>query len=795
MKRKILKTAFNLVLTLSIILTTIIVGGTNVSAATSYYVSTTGNDNNQGTLASPWKTIQKAANTVAAGDTVYLMGGNYSKSNGSLPNKVVVNVSGSNGNYITFTNYPGETVTIDGTGISLPSEINGVENWQGLIEATGKSYLKFIGLRVVNSDWAAFLIKGIGGNSHYITIQGCYIYNARSAAVIMSGDGGANTSGNFKVLGNEADRCANDSTGDTHIQEVISIQYGVSDVEVANNYVHDYINDSVWGGEGIDIKNGTSNATVHHNEVVNTTSVGIYVDGFSAYQSNISVYNNSIHDVAGSNGLALASEAGGICEYVNVYNNIVYNNYEGMRIPSYGTGTTRNAKVTNNTFYANGGGMSIGDWTGPIVNLYVRNNIFSQNVQHTIVNRDRPGDSGKVIAYNLIDGFRGYSGGGFVETRGTNYVEGNPYFVDGPNHNFRLQSNSPAINAGTSTDAPSFDYGGNSRPQGGGYDIGAFEYVGGGPPPTPGGGTNVAAGKTATFSSTLSEGTAAMVTNGDTNTANYAGMWATGPQWAKIDFGASYGVNRVKVWHYYGDGRTYHDVIVQLSNTADFSSGVTTVFNNDTNNSAGQGTGGNAEYAESSSGKEITFSTVNARYVRLWTNGSSANTAQHYVEVEVYSAGGPTPTPANKAAGRTPTFSSALSEGTAAMVTNGDTNTANYASMWAAGAQWTKIDLGASYNITKVKVWHYYGDGRTYRDVIVQLSNTADFSSGVTTVFNNDTNNSAGQGTGGNAEYAETSAGKEITFSAVNARYARLWTNGSSANAAHHYVEVEVWGN
>ncbi|MBA3468891.1 MAG: hypothetical protein H0T53_04525 [Herpetosiphonaceae bacterium] len=50
------------------------------------------------------------------------------------------------------------------------------------------------------------------------------------------------------------------------------------------------------------------------------------------------------------------------------------------------------------------------------------------------------------------------------------------------------------------------------------------------------------------------------------------------------------------------------------------------------------------EYAETSAGREITFAAVSARYLRLWTNGSSVNTYNHYVEVEAY-AGTATPTP------------------------------------------------------------------------------------------------------------------------------------------------------
>ncbi|MEH7087328.1 discoidin domain-containing protein, partial [Neobacillus drentensis] len=128
------------------------------------------------------------------------------------------------------------------------------------------------------------------------------------------------------------------------------------------------------------------------------------------------------------------------------------------------------------------------------------------------------------------------------------------------------------------------------------------------------------------------------------------------------------------------------------------------------------------------------------------------------------------------------------------LITDGvKSNSNNFADSYPNnGLQWIKFDLEQSYNINKVKLWHYFGDNRRYHDVIVQLSNTADFSSGVTTVFNNDADNSAGQGAGADAEYVETSAGKDITFPNVNARYVRLWSSGSTANGSNHYVEVEI---
>src|SRR5439155_19271836 len=147
----------------------------------------------------------------------------------------------------------------------------------------------------------------------------------------------------------------------------------------------------------------------------------------------------------------------------------------------------------------------------------------------------------------------------------------------------------------------------------------------------------------------------------------------------------------------------------------------------------------------------------------------------------------------NLGLGILPTASAAFG-GNPALITDGDTNTANWVEVGSGGAQWVKLDLGNTYSLNDVKVWHYYGDGRTYHDVIVQVSNDSAFSTGVITVFNNDTNNSAGQGTGSNAEYAETSAGKDLLFSAVSARYVRLWTNGNTVNAYNHYVEVQVFG-
>jgi hypothetical protein len=59
-------------------------------AAVYYVAGDTGSDSNAGSITAPWKTIQKAANTVVAGDTVNVKGGvTYTGSN-SCPSAAVM---------------------------------------------------------------------------------------------------------------------------------------------------------------------------------------------------------------------------------------------------------------------------------------------------------------------------------------------------------------------------------------------------------------------------------------------------------------------------------------------------------------------------------------------------------------------------------------------------------------------------------------------------------------------------------------------------------------------------------
>ncbi|AUP77955.1 galactose-binding domain-containing protein [Flavivirga eckloniae] len=70
-----------------------------------YFVSTTGNDINSGTIDSPFRTIQKAADVAQYGSTIEIRGGTYHE-------KVIVKKSGLSGNPITFKAYNNEKVVV-----------------------------------------------------------------------------------------------------------------------------------------------------------------------------------------------------------------------------------------------------------------------------------------------------------------------------------------------------------------------------------------------------------------------------------------------------------------------------------------------------------------------------------------------------------------------------------------------------------------------------------------------------------------------------------------------------------
>jgi hypothetical protein len=110
------------------------------------------------------------------------------------------------------------------------------------------------------------------------------------------------------------------------------------------------------------------------------------------------------------------------------------------------------------------------------------------------------------------------------------------------------------------------------------------------------------------------------------------------------------------------------------------------------------------------------------------------------------------------------------------------------------GLQWVQIDLGAPAKIAAIVFWHFHAQSRAYHDVIVQAADDAAFKQNVRTLYNNDDDNSAKLGKGGDPAYLENYQGRLVDAKGVTARYVRLYSSGNTSDELNHYCEVEVFG-
>jgi len=133
--------------------------------------------------------------------------------------------------------------------------------------------------------------------------------------------------------------------------------------------------------------------------------------------------------------------------------------------------------------------------------------------------------------------------------------------------------------------------------------------------------------------------------------------------------------------------------------------------------------------------------------------------------------------------------------GSLEQITDGDKR-ANYRQVvqLPEGKHYVQIDLEEEYPLYAIAFWHYHEEARIYFDVVVQIGNDENFFRDVTTVFNNDHDNSLGLGVGKDKEYVDGAPGKVIPIKGAKARYVRLYSNGNTTDDRNHYVEVEVYG-
>ncbi len=400
-----------------------------------------GNDSSPGTAALPWRTIQKAADTLQAGDTVLIRAGTYNE-------RVIPQLSGTAGLPITYAAHPGESPVVDGTGIAVPAD-------EGLFHVVDRQYLRVIGLRIQHSAYAG-IYADISG---HLLVQGNSTYDTASSGIGIWG------SADVTVEGNRVE----ESNGGGW-QECITVA-GTDTFTVRDNEVLD------CHKEGICLKDGSAHGQVYRNRTRRTDSGGLYVDAWDKHTYDIDIFQNVVREtLLPKAGIGISSEQGGLLEDVRVYDNVAYGNgFAGLQVTEccIASHPMQGVVIVNNTFYGNGVG-----WGGGIAmdnpqaqGVVIRNNIVSQNLSFQIVVGTTVPPAHVTVDYNLIDGFGDAEG----ETRGSDAVEGDPRFVNAAAADFHLQATSPAIDAGSGVDAPTVDFDG--KPRDGQPDIGAFEFT------------------------------------------------------------------------------------------------------------------------------------------------------------------------------------------------------------------------------------------------------------------------------------------------------------------------------
>ena len=139
---------------------------------------------------------------------------------------------------------------------------------------------------------------------------------------------------------------------------------------------------------------------------------------------------------------------------------------------------------------------------------------------------------------------------------------------------------------------------------------------------------NLALGKPVWTSGGIGQGVPELLTDGNTASNPYLG----GPSRVQVDLEKPTLINVIKLWHYWQDGRTYHQnrVAVTLKDKKllqfEQFDPDEIVFDNDVD----------GEYPETAEGKTIEFEPREVRYIHAWVGGNTVNQWSHWVEIQAF---------------------------------------------------------------------------------------------------------------------------------------------------------------
>lgn len=424
-----------------------------------YYVSTTGSDSNPGTQAKPWQTIQKAANTMLAGQTAIVLAGDYSGQ------RVQVTRPGVPGAMITYQAQG--TVTMKGFTVKA-------------------NYIAILGFDISNTDdnwqegWGIFV------QASYCDIENNYVHFA--------------TRGGIELFATPANPTFTTNCTVRNNQLYGNSQMGI-DVNGRNNLVEgneiwgtiqyhpQWINPPDWiDADGIrffgrghiirrnyihDIKYGIPENINPHIDCFQTWSDSYHEDAHDVlFDQNIC--DNLQTHARGENGQGFMINSPGTCSNLTIRNNLIR---AFRNINAY---DCDNLSIVNNTFV---GDLSFTQWDPFGIGLarshyaFIKNNIF-YNVGGGGAG-DFSIDSASQLTINI-----GY---GCVFWNNGQTLPGSPYphdlwavdpeFINPAGLDYHLKPGSPCIDAGMTLGEVKNDLDSNPRPLGGGFDVGAYEFI------------------------------------------------------------------------------------------------------------------------------------------------------------------------------------------------------------------------------------------------------------------------------------------------------------------------------
>ncbi len=420
----------------------------SVTSESVFYVAPDGDDASPGTVDQPWRTIQHAAETLVAGDTVLIRGGVYKEQ------AITVRDGNAVDGYIVFSAYPDETPILDGTDVTKIRDACFI---------VAHSYIKLAGLEICNWDTGIWM-----ENCGNVEISDCEVHD------VWFGIGAADGTHNFMLNSVEMHHftlygfdaspsggadCYNGTFNDCIAHTGRDPTQNVDGFALGHGTQHDFVFNrcvvyDVFDGFDISARDTTlnrceahdcvnggyklwqDNVTLidclsYHNEVTNveldwdgdpgtTTIRNCHFVGSGSFNVWVENSNDHLHMyncIIACGDLGLVFEQMGTTNYQGDYNIFHNDNEERAIVVGYEDEFSLNQ-------------IAAGDWT-----------TYSNQDQHSLVSFDPESE----------------------------------LFEDLANWNLHLREGSIAIDAGTSENAPSVDYDGANRPQGEGYDIGAYE--------------------------------------------------------------------------------------------------------------------------------------------------------------------------------------------------------------------------------------------------------------------------------------------------------------------------------